>query len=195
MTEADANPSSPSPYRVDRRSIVTALTLARLPFVALGYWGALAGDALATVTFGLTAVATDIADGRLARRWGVTSEWGSNLDSLADVTFYSSLILWVYLFVPEPVERHAGLIGFFFAAYMVMLVAGYFFNRSIAVHNRISRAAGTAGGMAALYFIVWGWEEWIFFAITLFGMADLGQRLHSVVHGIAVWRGEQRAGE
>lgn len=167
---------------------MNGLTLARLPFVILGYWGAWAGDALATITFGLTAVATDIADGRLARRWQVESEFGSQLDSAADFCFYSSLMVWVYLFRPEDVLRHIELIAGFFGAYVIMLVAGYFFKRSIAVHNLVSRAAGTAGGLAAVYFIVVGWEAWIFFAITLFGVADLAQRLHSVVQALAVRR-------
>lgn len=171
-----------------RRAIVNGMTLARLPFVLLGYWGAWAGDALATITFGMTAVATDIADGRLARRWDVESEFGSQLDSAADFCFYSSLMVWVYLFRPEEVARHKELIAGFFGAYVLMLVAGYFFKRSIAVHTRVSRAAGTAGGLAALYFIVVGWESWIFFAITLFGVADLAQRLHSVVQALAVQR-------
>lgn len=178
-----------------RRAIVNGLTLARLPFVALGYWAAWAGDALATVTFGMTAVATDIADGRLARRWGVESEFGSQLDSAADFCFYSSLLVWVYLFVPEPLERHRHVIIGFFVAYVIMMIAGYFFKRSIAVHTRVSRATGTAGGLAALYFIIVGWEAWIFFAITLFGVADLAQRLHSVVQAIAVTRrGEGQGG-
>ncbi len=169
-----------------RRAVVNGLTLARLPFVILGFWGAWAGDALATITFGMTAVATDIADGRLARRWEVQSEFGSQLDSAADFCFYSSLMVWVYLFRPDAVMNHLDLIAAFFAAYVVMMVAGYFFKRSIAVHNRVSRAAGTAGGLAALYFIAVGWEEWIFFTITLFGVADLAQRLHSVVQALAV---------
>ncbi|MDX1611194.1 MAG: CDP-alcohol phosphatidyltransferase family protein [Candidatus Thermoplasmatota archaeon] len=173
---------------MDRRAVVTGLTLARFPFVALGYWAALKGQALSTVTFGLAAIATDIADGRLARRWEVTSDRGSQLDSAADFVFYASLLAWVYLFHPGPVMEHALLFTTFFTLYVVMLISGYFFKRSIAVHNRVSRTAGTVGAGFGLYFIAFAYHEWMLFTLALFATADIAQRLHSIVQALAVKR-------
>lgn len=170
---------------VDRWSIVNGLTLARLPFVGLGTWAALEEARLATVTFGVAAVATDLGDGMLARRWEVESDWGSNFDSLMDLLFYSLLVYWVYLFVPEEIMQHAGLLFTFFVAYMVMLLAGQLLKHSIAQHDRVSRAAGTVGGLTALWFIVVGYEPWLLFATALFATADLAHRLHGAVQAIA----------
>lgn len=170
---------------MDRRRIVNGLTLMRLPFVALGWWAALAQDGLATITFGLSAVATDIGDGILARRWEVETEWGSNLDSFADFVFYTSLGIWVWYYVPEPVEQHLGLIATYFAFYVILIGVGYLLRRSIAVHTRVSRSAATVAGFSAFWFIGFGYEPWLFFLTALFATADVANRLYSAVRAYA----------
>lgn len=161
------------------------MTLARLPFVGLGTWAAVEQAELATVTFGVAAVATDMGDGMLARRWRVQSEWGSNFDSLMDVVFYAALAGWVYAFTPRAILDHVGLLATFFVGYMVMLAAGQLLEHSIAQHDRISRAAGAMGGLTALWFITVGYEPWLLFAAALFATADLAHRLHGAVQAIA----------
>lgn len=170
---------------MERRALVNALTLARLPFAGLATWAALEQARLPTVTFGLAAVATDIGDGMLARRWDVVSEWGSNFDSLMDIAFYALLVYWVYLFHPEPILEHAGLILSFFTAYAVLLLAGQLLERSIAQHDRVSRAAGTAGGIAAFWWIGFGFHSWMLFTVALFVTADIAHRLHGAVQVLA----------
>lgn len=170
---------------MDRRAIVNALTLARLPFVGLATWSAIAYDALSTVTFGLAAVGTDIGDGMLARRWDVVSEEGSNLDSLADAAFYGLLVYWVFRFHPEAILDHIGIVVAFFVAYMLLLAAGQLLKQSIAQHDVVSRAAGTAGGIAAFWWIGFSYHEWMFFVVALFTTADVAHRLHGAVQAIA----------
>lgn len=166
------------------RVTVWALTTARVPLVALGWWAALAGDGLATVTFGMIAVATDMADGILARRWGVTSKWGSNFDSAADLTFYTSLAAWVYVFEPAGLGAHLTLLGVFFGLYCVALLGQFLLRGTIAVHDKVSRAAGTVGGLAGFSIIAFGYTEWLVFTVALFATADLAHRLHSIVRAI-----------
>jgi CDP-diacylglycerol---glycerol-3-phosphate 3-phosphatidyltransferase len=84
------SPDTPSPPADARRLVaVTAVTLARVPLAGLfalallaiepGWWRM--GAALAIlILFELT----DAVDGRLARRWRVTSETGAALDPLCD---------------------------------------------------------------------------------------------------------------
>lgn len=170
---------------VDRRALVNVLTLARLPFAGLGTWTALTGDALSTVTFGLAAVATDIGDGMLARRWNVETEWGSNFDSVMDVIFYALLVYWVYHFQPQAILDHVGLLATFSIAYALLLLAGHALERSIAQHDRVSRAAGTVGGLTAFWFISFGYHEWMLFTTALFATADIAHRLHGAVQVIA----------
>ena len=78
------------------KAIVTALTLARVPFVLLFMVGALAAALirqpswLPPVNLACLALAslTDLFDGMLARRWRVTSRFGALADPLTDKVFY-----------------------------------------------------------------------------------------------------------
>jgi len=72
------------------RTPANLLTLARLLSAPLLAAAILAGDAgMATAVFWL-AVATDVADGRVARRIGEPSPYGRVLDHAADATFVSA---------------------------------------------------------------------------------------------------------
>lgn len=170
---------------MERRTVVNAMTLGRLPFVVLGTWAALEGARIPTITFGMAAVATDIGDGMLARRWDVETEWGSNFDSLMDMAFYALLLYWVYLFAPAAVLNHLGLIVGFLVAYGVVILVGHVLEQSIAQHDRVSRTAGTVGGLVALWFILRGYEPWLVFTMALFATADVAHRVHGAVQAIA----------
>lgn len=172
-----------------RRLIVDGLTTLRLPFVLLATWAALDGQSLATVTFGLTAVATDIGDGILARRWRVQSEWGSNFDSLMDFFFYTLLLVWTYLLVP-PFRANVGVIVAFFTAYAVMIGLGFVFRRTIAEHGRLSRAAGTAVVVTAFWYIGFGYVGWLLVVPAVLGAVDLAHRFVNVVKAVRELRAE-----
>ncbi len=161
----------------------------RLPFVVLGTWAALKQDALSTISFGCAAVATDVGDGIFARRWDLTSEWGSNLDSAMDFVFYSALAYWTYLFAPEGLGQHASLIATYFSFYVTAHVASWFLRHTIAVHGRLSRTTALVGSLIALYFIAVGYDERLLFVAFLMGTADLGHRLHSIVQAVATKQG------
>lgn len=170
---------------MDRRALVTGLTLSRLPFMGLGTWSALEGARLATITFGMAGYATDMGDGMLARRWDVTSEEGSNLDSLVDMGFYLLQVYWVYLFAPAAVENHLGLIVAFVIAYAILIGIRHVLEQTIAQHDAVSRTAGTAGAFVALWFIWQGYTPWLILVMALVATADVAHRLHGAVQAIA----------
>lgn len=83
------------PSRRAAMAIVTGLTLARVPFVLLFMAGAVAELYTRPAwlpPFNLACLAlaslTDLFDGMLARRWGVTSRFGALADPLMDKVFY-----------------------------------------------------------------------------------------------------------
>ena len=85
----DLGPSSAPPEPGRWRTWANALTLIRLalaPACALSLYGGSAAEAL--LYFGL-AVATDLADGRVARRRGEVSDLGALLDHATDAFFVS----------------------------------------------------------------------------------------------------------
>lgn len=76
-----------TPSRVQRLTAANALTLARLVAAPVcGYLVLEGRDVDAVIVFAL-AIATDFADGPLARKWGQTSAFGALLDHGTDATF------------------------------------------------------------------------------------------------------------
>jgi CDP-diacylglycerol--glycerol-3-phosphate 3-phosphatidyltransferase len=74
--------------------LIAAGTATRIVLTPIVMWLVLAGDApgLAAVLFCIAA-ATDWIDGRLARRWGVTSKLGSFLDTTADKLLVTGVLI------------------------------------------------------------------------------------------------------
>jgi len=74
--------------------LLAAGTATRIVLTPVVMWLVLAGDApaLATALF-CVAAATDWVDGRLARRWGVTTKLGSFLDTTADKLLVAGVLV------------------------------------------------------------------------------------------------------
>ncbi len=118
-------------------NIPTLLTLLRIFFVplvvavlvqenlSLGLFGLALGNELLALAIFLTAAATDLLDGYLARRWGQVTTVGTLLDPIADKLLISSALIAL-------VQVHMA------PAWIVILVVG----REFAVSGLRSIAAG-----------------------------------------------------
>jgi CDP-diacylglycerol--glycerol-3-phosphate 3-phosphatidyltransferase len=118
-------------------NIPTLLTLLRIFFVPLvvavlvqenlsvGLFGLVVGNELLALAIFLTAAATDLLDGYLARRWGQITTVGTLLDPIADKLLISSALIAL-------VQVHMA------PAWIVILVVG----REFAVTGLRSIAAG-----------------------------------------------------
>ena len=90
---------------------------------------------------------TDVLDGVLARRWGVESEWGSRLDSIADLLFYSAMVTKI---VPFLIEKRVHYAVWVVAGTAVLLrLAAYLlvafkFRRFASVHTYANKLTGLA---------------------------------------------------
>ncbi len=88
-----ASPAPPAPARwLTRANALTAARLLAAPLLALAIREGAAGAAHALFWF---AVATDLLDGRVARRYGEASAVGGLLDHATDATFVSIGLLAV----------------------------------------------------------------------------------------------------
>lgn len=89
---SELSPTRPDAFPPLRRlNAASAVTSAS---VLLGFAGAMlaqAGALAPALTCGVLAIACDIADGPLARRWGLTSSFGAALDTLADAVSFGVL--------------------------------------------------------------------------------------------------------
>jgi phosphatidylglycerophosphate synthase len=118
------------------------LSLARLALVPVLWVLAVDGDARA-VGMGLAlAFASDVLDGRIARRRGQVSSIGSALDSLADNVLQPSAAAWLYMLRTGFVRAHAPIIILAVVIYLTSLSVGLLrFRRLGNLHLHSSRAA------------------------------------------------------
>lgn len=110
-----------------RQSIPNALSLSRIP---LGLGFLVVYDAGAAWRFctalgiALLALATDVADGRLARHWGAATDAGALIDGLGDKAFYVAVYLVIAAEDPSQTLLIWGLIIREVALYALRTVDG-----------------------------------------------------------------------
>lgn len=98
---------------------------------------------------------TDILDGMLARRLGVTSKRGGAMDSTADHLLSTSLVVWLFLFCPDFFSAEGVRLLVWAAFALFVLAVGWIRFRQIGnLHLYSAKAAGVAGqgfGLLLLY--------------------------------------------
>ena len=103
----------------------------------------------------LLAGLTDVLDGTLARRMGVTSRRGGAMDSLADHLLSISLVVWLFLFCPHFFREEGVKLLAWSAFGLGVLAVGWIRVRQpVNLHLYSAKAAGFVGtgfGLLLLY--------------------------------------------
>ena len=132
-----------------------ALTLARLAAIPVLWILAFLGMREELAIFATVAAFTDILDGMLARRLGVTSKRGGAMDSTADHLLSTSLVVWLFLFCPQFFAAEGVRLLVWAAFALGVLAVGWIRFRQIGnLHLYSAKAAGFAGyafGLMLLY--------------------------------------------
>jgi|GEM_PF-6017554 len=76
-----------------RLIIVTLITLLRLPLAVASTWLFIHNEWLWSYLCFMSCVATDVVDGKLARRWNVVTQFGEQADLFSDIAMF-------YVYVP-----------------------------------------------------------------------------------------------
>ncbi len=109
------------------------------------------GSARAFTACLAVALATDIADGKIARRLGQTSLLGARLDSWGDLLLFLSLPICGVLLRPEFVRAEAAWFAIAVASAFVPVAAGLCrFGRLTSYHTRGAKAAAYMLGASSL---------------------------------------------
>lgn len=86
---------------------------------------------------------TDWLDGKLARAWNQTSDFGSMLDSVADLAYYVSTAYFAWRLFPEYVRPNLPYIAACLALYPLLVVVSKLRTGKVVLpHTHLSRAAG-----------------------------------------------------
>ena len=124
---------------------------------------------------------TDMLDGFLARRWGVESNFGARLDSLADFVFVLAAGYKLFPWLKLPASLWM-MIGFIALVKMVNAISSYVINHKIAfLHTKANKLTGFLLfiGMMAIgqsYFVP---VAWMIACIALFAAIQEGHLIRS----------------
>lgn len=174
-----------------------ALTASRFAWAGLGYPAALAGERAVLTALVAVAVATDLADGPLARWLGVDGGVGEQLDTAADAAFYGSLLAWVYILEPGiPLFRELRPWVVVFVVLVVgTLLVGRVRRGTMAYHTPFTRLSAAVGLAAALWTVHRGYEPRLIQALIGALVLDLGHRTALIMGWIEdPWAGIRSGG-
>jgi phosphatidylglycerophosphate synthase len=130
---------------------------------------ALLGEATWLAVGVAVAAFTDVLDGFVARRMGLTTSFGSRLDSVADHLLSSSVLLWLLWLRPEFFAREYVLL-LAWAAFgaMTLLIGWLRFRRFGGLHLYSAKLAGTLGYLFAIWLLLTGdYRRTTFFVVLV----------------------------
>jgi phosphatidylglycerophosphate synthase len=174
------------------RHLPNALSAARIGAApALGYFAASGAEQRFTWLL-VPALLTDIADGYLARRLGLTSRLGALLDSIADALLFFVAIFGVWALHPGILREHA-VAGLLLAGGWIaeMAVALARYGRLSSFHTYASKAAGYLLGILIGVLFVWGLPPLLLYVAVA---ASVGANLEelALIWLLPAWRADVR---
>lgn len=156
---------APMPDATHRRlTIPNALSFARLAGTPVLFVLAERRPLTAFVAWYVGLGLTDFLDGRLARAWGQVSDFGSMLDSVADVAFFLATAWFAVQLFPEALRPSVPLIvACLVQVAALVLLTRVRLGRVLLPHTHLSRAAGAIVVAAFLVAFVTD-ATWLFLA-------------------------------
>jgi cardiolipin synthase (CMP-forming) len=172
----DGRRAAPMPRAPLLRHLPNLLSLARLAASPALLALALAGRRQAFAWLLFAALATDAADGRIARRFGLVSRTGALLDSVADALLLLAIACGVALLFPDDLVRHRLLVGLCLGLILLHYVASLArYGRPASFHTHLARALAVAfAGFLAVLFLH-GWVDRLFYLVVALCLADLAE--------------------
>jgi phosphatidylglycerophosphate synthase len=163
-------------------NLLTALRLLLLPVL----WGLALLKWPVPLAIGMIiSFLTDTLDGFIARRFNVTSAFGSKFDSLADNLLIPSTVIWLVILRPEVLTDHPILCAVAVATYGSSLLVGWIkFRRFANLHLYSKKAAGVLSYAFIVHALLAGrYNAWLFYiAISLFILASVEGLILQLTH-------------
>jgi phosphatidylglycerophosphate synthase len=163
-------------------NLLTALRLLLLPVL----WGLALLKWPVPLAIGMIiSFLTDTLDGFIARRFNVTSAFGSKFDSLADNLLIPSTVIWLVILKPEVLIDHPILCAVAVAAYGSSLLVGWIkFRRFANLHLYSKKTAGVLSYAFIVHALLAGrYNAWLFYiAISLFILASVEGLILQLTH-------------
>ena len=124
---------------------------------------------------------SDVLDGFLARRTGATSEFGARLDSVADLLFYTVMMVKI---LPALLERLPGQIWFWVGGILILrlvsyLVAAVKFRCFASIHTYLNKLTGLCVFIIPYFMRL---PFFVLFCMAVCGIATIASAEELVMH-------------
>jgi CDP-diacylglycerol--glycerol-3-phosphate 3-phosphatidyltransferase len=150
-------------------NLLSLSRLAMVPVLAALAW---TGHTTLFLVAFVASLLSDVVDGWLARRFGVTTPLGSKLDSWGDMALYTTLPLFAWWLWPDILRAQALPLGIALAAYFLPTAIGLLrFRRITSYHTWGAKATSVVMGGAALCLFLGG-PAWPFQLAVLLLVAE-----------------------
>jgi CDP-diacylglycerol---glycerol-3-phosphate 3-phosphatidyltransferase len=142
---------------VSNLNVPNALSIVRIALAPCLVVLAWFGESTAfTIGYALC-LATDIADGQIARRFGLTTELGAKLDSWGDVLTYLAVLPGLFWLHPRFVSESGLVLGGVISSYLIPIGAGFLkYRRLTSYHTRLATVSAYALGGSLLVIFAGG---------------------------------------
>lgn len=141
------------------------LTTVRLLLIVPITLAVLANAQVLAVTLYSLAALTDFFDGRVARKYGLASEWGAKYDGGVDIIFSVATFPWLMLLFPQRAELI--LLGLLVVMTFQVLVAAVSLGckgRIVSLHLQLGRVATAMFFFVFPVMVMFGYLPVLFFA-------------------------------
>lgn len=174
------------------RHVPNALSLARIGASPVLVGLALAGHEEAYTWLLLPALASDIADGLIARWFHLQSALGARLDSIADVLVTIATLVGIWVFHPELFRDHGFALAVFLGAGLLEYAFALLrYGRLSSFHTLLSKAAGALLVTFVAFLFLDGFIPWLFYlAIGLAVLSSLEE--YVLLALVPEWRSNVR---
>jgi phosphatidylglycerophosphate synthase len=141
-------------------NIITSLRIFAVPVLLYLAW---AGERQGFAWLLTAALASDIVDGLIARRFGLTSELGARLDSLADLLTFFAAGYGFWRFFPVVIADERAVIVVVIALWIGVSALGLLrYGRLASFHTLLTRVCAYALGIFLVVLFLWGFMPWLF---------------------------------
>ena len=155
---------------------------------ALSLFRVLASPALLALAFGglrteflsllVLCLATDLLDGKIARRYGLETERGARLDSLGDKLTFLAGVAGLLLFERGLFLSHPEICGAVLSLYLFQMAFGFWrYGRMASFHTWAAKAVAHLQGLFIVFTIAWGVVPWTVYLVGFATLVELAEEI------------------
>ena len=123
--------------------------------------------------FMMISYATDAIDGYLARKLGISSARGSQLDSYGDQLTLIIALFGLLIFEYDFMRENFVLIGVAFVPYIIqMLIAFRKYGKATAFHTYLAKISAIVQSAFVLWILFFGPVYWLFYTMIILGVIE-----------------------